>query len=183
MAGPWLKYRGHLENISGNLFLGAVNAFTGAVGEGTDQLDGTTKSFPDIARHYHEAGQPWIAVGDENWGEGSSREHAAMEPRFRGARAILVRSFARIHEANLKKQGVLALTFGDPTVYDLIGETDRISITGLADLAPGRPIACVITRTDGTTTSFSAHHTMSPEHIAWFRAGSALNIIRAGSRG
>ena len=108
MAGPWLKYRGHLENISGNLFLGAVNSFTDAVGEGKNQLDGTDESFPDIAKHYHEAGQPWIAVGDENWGEGSSREHAAMEPRFRGARAILVRSFARIHEANLKKQGVLA---------------------------------------------------------------------------
>ncbi|HKY16647.1 MAG TPA: aconitate hydratase, partial [Microthrixaceae bacterium] len=110
MAGPWLKYRGHLENISGNLFLGATNAFTGATGEGKDQLDGVTRSYPDIAKHYHEAGQPWIAVGDENWGEGSSREHAAMEPRFRGARAILVRSFARIHEANLKKQGVLPLT-------------------------------------------------------------------------
>ena len=179
MAGPWLRYRGHLENISGNLFLGAVNAFTGAVGEGKDPLDGATRPYPDIARHLHEAGQAWVAVGDENWGEGSSREHAAMEPRYRGARAIIVRSFARIHEANLKKQGVLALTFADPASYDLIGEDDRVSITGLADLAPGRPVRCVLTRPDGSTVEFDTDHTMSDEHIAWFRAGSALNIIRA----
>ncbi len=183
MAGPWLKYRGHLENISGNLFIGAVNAFTDAVGQGKDQLDGATRSFPDIAKHYHEAGQPWIAVGDENWGEGSSREHAAMEPRFRGAKAILVRSFARIHEANLKKQGVLPLTFADPSVYDLIGEDDRISIVGLAGLAPGVPVNCVLTRPDGSTVEFEANQTMSPEHIEWFQAGSALNIIRAKSLG
>ncbi|HMS14026.1 MAG TPA: aconitate hydratase [Microthrixaceae bacterium] len=183
MAGPWLKYRGHLENISGNLFLGAVNAFTDAVGEGKDQLDGATKPFPEIARHYHEAGQPWIAVGDENWGEGSSREHAAMEPRFRGAKAVLVRSFARIHETNLKKQGVLPLTFADPSDYDHIGEDDRISITGLAELAPGRPVRCIATKPDGTTVEFETLHTMSEEHIGWFRAGSALNIIRARAAG
>ena len=181
MAGPWLKYRGHLENISGNLFLGAINAFTGAAGEGVDQLDGTVKAFPEIARHNHEAGQDWVAVGDENWGEGSSREHAAMEPRFRGCRAIIVRSFARIHEANLKKQGVLALTFADPTTYDAIGQDDRISIVGLAELAPGRPVECVLHRADGTTLEFRCNHTMSEEHIEWFRAGSALNIIRARS--
>ncbi|MFZ4433669.1 MAG: aconitate hydratase [Microthrixaceae bacterium] len=179
MAGPWLKYRGHLENISGNLFLGAVNAFTGVAGEGKDQLDGTTKPYPEIARHYHEAGQPWVAVGDENWGEGSSREHAAMEPRFRGARAIIVRSFARIHETNLKKQGVLALTFADPSTYDAIGEDDRISIVGLDELAPGRQVECKLHQADGTELVFRANHTMSEEHIAWFRAGSALNIIRA----
>ena len=161
----------------------AVNAFTDAVGQGKDQLDGATRSFPDIAKHYHEAGQPWIAVGDENWGEGSSREHAAMEPRFRGAKAILVRSFARIHEANLKKQGVLPLTFADPSVYDLIGEDDRISIVGLAGLAPGVPVNCVLTRPDGSTVEFEANQTMSPEHIEWFQAGSALNIIRAKSLG
>jgi aconitate hydratase len=178
-AGKWLRYRGHLENISGNLFLGAVNAFTDAVGEGKDQLDGQTRSFPDIAKHYHEAGQPWVAVGDENWGEGSSREHAAMEPRFRGCRAIIVRSFARIHEANLKKQGVLGLTFADPASYDLIGEDDRISITGLAELAPGKPVRCTVTHPDGSTDAFVTNHTMSDEHIRWFRAGSALNIIRA----
>ncbi len=181
MAGPWLKYRGHLENISGNLFLGAVNAFTDAVGEGKDQLDGTTKSFPDIAKHYGESNQPWIAVGDENWGEGSSREHAAMEPRFRGARAILVRSFARIHEANLKKQGVLPLTFADPATYELIGEDDRISVLGLDELTSGVPVQCLITKPDGTTVDFTANHTLSPDHIKWFRAGSALNIIRASA--
>ncbi len=178
MAGPWLKYRGHLENISGNLFLGAVNAFTDAVGEGKDQLDGETKSFPDIARHYHEAGQPWVAVGDENWGEGSSREHAAMEPRFRDAKAIIVRSFARIHETNLKKQGVLGLTFAEPGTHDAIDQDDRISITGLTELAPGKPVRCELTKPDGSTLEFHCNHTMSQEHIDWFRAGSALNIIR-----
>jgi len=179
MAGPWLKYRGHLENISGNLFLGAVNAFTGEAGSGKDPLDGQTKPYPEIARHLHEAGQPWVAVGDENWGEGSSREHAAMEPRFRGAKAIIVRSFARIHETNLKKQGVLPLTFTDPAVYDLIGEDDRISITGLAQLAPGVPVACRLHHPDGSVVDFTGNQTMSPEHVEWFRAGSALNIIRA----
>ncbi|MGI9578656.1 MAG: aconitate hydratase [Microthrixaceae bacterium] len=178
MAGPWLKYRGHLENISGNLFLGAINAFTGAAGEGKDQLDGETKPFPEIARHYHEAGQPWVAVGDENWGEGSSREHAAMEPRFRDAKAIIVRSFARIHETNLKKQGVLGLTFAEPGTYDSIEEDDRISITGLADLAPGKPVRCELTKPDGSRLEFHCNHTMSEEHIEWFKAGSALNIIR-----
>jgi aconitate hydratase len=179
MAGAWLKYRGHLENISGNLFLGAVNAYGGGVGEGLDPLDGTVRSYPEIAKRLHEAGQPWVAVGDENWGEGSSREHAAMEPRFRGCRAIIVRSFARIHETNLKKQGVLPLTFADPADYDRIGEHDRISVLGLADLAPGSPVQCEIVHPDGTTEGFLANHTMSPEHIEWFRAGSALNIIRA----
>ncbi len=177
-AGPWLKYRGHLENISGNLFLGAVNAFSGAVGEGKDQLDGQTKPFPDIAKHYMQAHQPWVAIGDENYGEGSSREHAAMEPRYRGARAVITRSFARIHETNLKKQGVLPLTFADPSTYYQIGEDDRISVLGLADLAPDLPVRCRITKTDGTTIDFEANHTMSPDQIEWFRAGGALNIIR-----
>ncbi len=177
-AGPWLKYRGHLENISGNLFIGAVNAFTDEVGQGKDQLDGTTKSFPDIAKHYMEAGQSWIAIGDENYGEGSSREHAAMEPRYRGAKVVITRSFARIHEANLKKQGVLPLTFADPASYDQIGEDDRISITGLADLTPDVPVECVITKPDGTTITFQAIHTMNDEQIEWFQAGGALNIIR-----
>jgi len=183
MAGPWLTYRGHLENISGNLFLGAVNAFTGEAGRGKDQLDGQTKSFPDIAKHYHEAGLPWIAVGDENYGEGSSREHAAMEPRFRGAKVVLVRSFARIHETNLKKQGVLPLTFADPADYDHIGEDDRISVRGLADLQPEGTVTVVVTKPDGGTVTFPARHTMSEEQIGWFRAGSALNIIRARANG
>ena len=124
-AGPWLKYRGHLENISGNLFLGVVNAFTGATGEGKDQLDGETRSFPDIAKHYGTEGVRWCAIGDRNYGEGSSREHAAMEPRFRGGVVIFARSFARIHETNLKKQGLVPLTFADPATYDEIGEDDR----------------------------------------------------------
>jgi len=181
-AGPWLKYRGHLENISGNLFLGAVNAFTSRTGEGKDQLDGLTKPFPDIAKHYMQAGQPWIAIGDENYGEGSSREHAAMEPRYRGARAVITRSFARIHESNLKKQGVLALTFQDPGVYDQIGEDDRISVLGLAELAPDVAVRCRITKPDGSTVDFNGLHTMSPDQIEWFRAGGALNIIRAKSQ-
>jgi aconitate hydratase len=177
-AGPWLKYRGHLENISGNLFIGAVNAFTDEVGQGKDQLDGSTRSFPDIAKHYHEAGQPWIAIGDENYGEGSSREHAAMEPRFRGAKVVLVRSFARIHETNLKKQGVLPLTFADPAVYDLIEQDDRIDVLGLADLAPDVPVRCQIVKPDGTTIGFEGLQTMNDEQIGWFKAGGALNIIR-----
>jgi aconitate hydratase len=177
-AGPWLKYRGHLENISGNLFLGAINAFTGEAGFGQDQLDGERKSFPDIAKHYHEAGIGWVAIGDENYGEGSSREHAAMEPRFRNAKAVICRSFARIAETNLKKQGVLPLWFADPTDYDKIGEDDRIAITGLADLAPDRLVACEIHKPDGTIVAFTCSQTMNAEHIAWFRAGGALNIIR-----
>jgi aconitate hydratase len=180
-AGPWLKYRGHLENISGNLFLGAVNAFTGEAGEGKDQLDGQTKPFPEIAKHYAEEGVGWVAVGDENYGEGSSREHAAMEPRFRNGKAILVRSFARIHEANLKKQGVLALTFADPATYDQIEEDDRMSVVGLADLAPDTPVRCIIHKPDGSTVDFETTHTMNDEQIEWFTAGGALNIIRQRS--
>ncbi|MBK5222649.1 MAG: aconitate hydratase [Acidimicrobiia bacterium] len=177
-AGPWLKFRGHLENITGNLFAGAVNAFTGVAGTAKDITDGQTRAYPEIAKRYHEAGIRWIAIGDENYGEGSSREHAAMEPRYRGATAIITRSFARIHETNLKKQGVLPLTFGDPADYDKVGEDDRISILGLADLSPGVPVQGRIHHADGTTTDIELHQTMSPEQIEWFRAGSALNIIR-----
>ena len=182
-AGPWLRFRGHLENISGNLFLGTVNAFTGATGEGKDQVDGETRPYPEIARHYDEEGIGWVAIGDENYGEGSSREHAAMEPRFRGCRAVIVRSFARIAETNLKKQGVLPLTFSDPASYNEIREDDRISITGLSELAPDHPVRCVITRPDGEEIRFVATHSMSTEQIEWFRAGSALNIIRQAQNG
>jgi aconitate hydratase len=177
-AGPWLRYRGHLENISGNLFLGAVNAFTGEAGRGKSQLTGEVKSFPELAKEYHEAGIAWVAIGDENYGEGSSREHAAMEPRFRNAKAVITRSFARIHETNLKKQGVLPLTFADPSDYGRIDEDDRISILGLAELAPDAPVRCRITKPDGTTVDFECEHTMNHEQIEWFRAGGALNIIR-----
>jgi aconitate hydratase len=179
-AGPWLRYRGHLENISGNLFLGVVNAFRDDVeaGHGKDPLDGEIRSFPDIAKHLHEAGVPWCAVGDENYGEGSSREHAAMEPRFRGAKVIFARSFARIHETNLKKQGVLALTFSDPSTYDLIAEDDKLSVVDLGNLRPDRAVRCLIHKPDGSSAEFLATHTMSDEQIEWFKAGSALNIIR-----
>ncbi len=182
MAGPWLKYRGHLENISGNLYLGAVNAFTNdgddyEVGFGKNQLTGETQTFPEIAKAYHEAGQPWVVIGDENMGEGSSREHAAMEPRFRLGLVAIARSFARIHETNLKKQGMLPMTFADPATYDLIGEDDRINVTGLPPV-PGEPIDCQIVKPDGTTIDFQGVHTFSPEQVEWFRAGSALNVVR-----
>ena len=182
-AGKWLKYRGHLENISGNLFLGVVNAFDGATGEGKHVTEGETRSYPDLAKQYAEAGIRWCAVGDANYGEGSSREHAAMEPRYRNGVVILARSFARIHETNLKKQGVLPLTFADPATYDQIDEDDRISVLGLADLTPDQPVRCRITKPDGTTIDFETTHTFSPEQIEWFRAGSALNIIRARQAG
>ncbi|MDP7068219.1 MAG: aconitate hydratase, partial [Acidimicrobiales bacterium] len=180
MAGPWLKYRGHLENISGNLYLGAVNAFDGYdVGHGKNQLTGETQTFPDIARSYHEAAQGWVVIGDENMGEGSSREHAAMEPRFRGGLVAIARSFARIHETNLKKQGMLPLTFADPEDYNRVGEDDRITVRSLNDLAPGQPVSVEVRSSDGETWSFSTNHSFSPEQIEWFRAGSALNIIKA----
>jgi len=177
-AGKWLTYRGHLENISGNLFIGAVNAFGGAVGEGLDTIDGSRRSYPDIAKHYGESGVQWCAIGDQNYGEGSSREHAAMEPRFRGGVVIFARSFARIHETNLKKQGLVPLTFADPKTYDLIEETDRINVHNLPPV-PDQPVKCSITKADGSTVEFEAKHTFSPEQVEWFKAGSALNIVRA----
>tara|TARA_Y100000758_G_scaffold6176_1_gene5126 strand:- start:174 stop:1985 length:1812 start_codon:yes stop_codon:yes gene_type:complete len=180
MAGPWLKYRGHLENISGNLYLGAVNAYDGyEVGHGKNQLTGETATFPDIARSYHEAGQGWVVIGDENMGEGSSREHAAMEPRFRRGLVAIARSFARIHETNLKKQGMLALTFADPEDYERIEQDDRIAVRSLGELAPERQVVAEVTKPDGSTWSFKTDHSFSAEQIEWFRAGSALNIIKA----
>jgi len=177
-AGPWLRYRGHLENISGNLYLGAVNAFSGAVGEGVDPLDGQVKAFPEVAKSLKASGQRWAMVGDENYGEGSSREHAAMEPRFMGGAVILARSFARIAETNLKKQGLLPLWFADPSTYDAIQADDRLSVLGLADLAPGVDTPCRLHHADGTTLDFTCTHSLSAEHIRWFRAGGALNLLR-----
>ncbi len=165
-------------DISRNLFLGAINAFTGEPGTGLCAIHGQAEPLPDVAQHYRDAGQPWVAVGDENYGEGSSREHAAMEPRFLGGRVVMVRSFARIHETNLKKQGVLPLVFADPATYDLIGPDDRISVLGLAGLAPGVPVPCRLYRPDGSELEFECTHSLSPEHVEWFRAGSALNLIR-----
>jgi aconitate hydratase len=180
MAGPWLKYRGHLENISGNLYLGAVNAYDGyEVGYGKNQLTGETQTFPDMARAYHEAGQPWVVIGDENMGEGSSREHAAMEPRFRLGLVAIARSFARIHETNLKKQGMIPLTFADPADYDSIGEDDRIAVRNLGTLAPEQQVSIEVTPPSGDTWTFQTNHTFSDDQILWFKAGSALNVIRS----
>ncbi|MGK7346769.1 MAG: aconitate hydratase [Candidatus Nitrospinota bacterium M3_3B_026] len=181
-AGPWLKFRGHLDNISDNMFTGAMNAFTGETGTGANVItEETGKPFQEIARDYKSKGQRWVVVGDENYGEGSSREHAAMSPRFLGAAAVLVRSFARIHEANLKKQGVLPLTFADPADYDKVAERDSVSIRGLSELAPGRPVTVVLKHEDGSEEAFEAMHSLNEEQIEWFKAGSALNRIRAAS--
>ncbi|MET0421110.1 MAG: aconitate hydratase, partial [Acidimicrobiia bacterium] len=178
-AGPWLKYRGHLDNISGNLFIGVNNAFhLDEAGTGIDVRDGSVASLPDLARSYKGDGIAWVAIGDENYGEGSSREHAAMEPRFQNGKAVIVRSFARIHEANLKKQGVLALTFANPDDYERVQVDDTIDIVGLADLAPGNPVTVRLHHADGNVDEIETTHTMSDEHIAWFRAGSALNVLR-----
>lgn len=176
-AGKWLKYRGHLENISGNLFAGAVNAFTGVAGDAVDFTDGATRTYPDIAKNWSSQGIRWVAIGDRNYGEGSSREHAAMEPRWRGGVAIITRSFARIHETNLKKQGLVPLTFADPDTYDLVEEGDRISILNLPPV-PGQQVQCQIVKADGSTVDFLANHTFSDEQVEWFKAGSALNIVR-----
>ncbi len=177
-AGKWLTYRGHLENISGNLFIGAVNAYNEAVGEGLDITDGQRRLYPDVAKNYSKANIRWCAIGDQNYGEGSSREHAAMEPRFRGGVVIFARSFARIHETNLKKQGLVPLTFSDPDTYNKIEESDRISVLNLPPV-PDKPMQCRITKADGSTIDFEAKHTFSPEQVEWFKAGSALNIVRA----
>ena len=183
MAGPWLKYRGHLENISGNLYLGAVNAYEGyEVGYGKNQLNGEIQTFPDIAKAYHEANQHWIVIGDENMGEGSSREHAAMEPRFRLGLVAIARSFARIHETNLKKQGMLPLTFADPKDYDKIDEDDRITIRNLSELSPGIPVTVEVTKDNGNAFTFQTTHTFSQDQIEWFTSGSALNVIRAQTK-
>ena len=175
-AGPWLRFRGHLDRISDNMFLGAVNAFTGETGKGVNPLTGaSSQPFATTARALKAQGVEWMVVGDENYGEGSSREHAAMSPRYLGCVAVIVRSFARIHETNLKKQGVLPLTFIDPADYDTFEQNDRVSITGLYTLEPGKPVTVQIKKADGRVVSIQARHTMTREQIAWFKAGSALN--------
>jgi aconitate hydratase len=177
-AGPWLKYRGHLDNISNNMFLGAINAFNGDAGKVTNMFTGNKAETPKIAREYKASGHRWVVVGDENYGEGSSREHAAMSPRFLSAAAVIVKGFARIHETNLKKQGVLPLTFANPADYDLVQEGDKISITGLTALAPGKDLSCTLTHKDGSKKTISLKHTMNAEQIKWFQAGSALNVLK-----
>jgi aconitate hydratase len=180
MAGPWLKYRGHLDNISNNMLIGAVNAYNDATNKVKNQLTGEYGEVPATQRHYKKEGIGTIVVGDENYGEGSSREHAAMEPRFLGVRAILVKSFARIHETNLKKQGMLALTFANPSDYDLIQEDDMLDILGLTTFAPGKPLQIVLNHKDGSTHTITANHTYNEGQIEWFKAGAALNLIKAG---
>jgi aconitate hydratase len=178
MAGPWLKYRGHLDNISNNMLIGAINAFNNQPNLIKNQITGNYEEVPKTARMYKSQGIGSVVVGDENYGEGSSREHAAMEPRHLGVRAVLVRSFARIHEANLKKQGMLALTFANREDYDKIAENDLIDITGLTTFAPGRPLMVKLHHDNGTTDTFEANHTYNENQIGWFKAGSALNLIR-----
>ncbi len=179
-AGKWLKYRGHLDNISNNMLLGAVNAFTGKAGLGKNILTSEHDlEFAQIARDYKKKGVHWIIVGDENYGEGSSREHAAMSPRFLGALAVIVKSFARIHETNLKKQGALALAFVNPSDYEKIQEADRVTIKGLTKFAPGVDLAAEIAHSDGKKEIIQLKHTYNAEQIKWFQAGSALNLLRA----
>ncbi len=178
MAGPWLKYRGHLDNISNNLLIGAVNDFNGKTNLVKNQITGEYGEVPATARYYKKDGFGSIIVGDENYGEGSSREHAAMEPRHLGARAVLVRSFARIHETNLKKQGMLALTFANPADYGKIQENDTIDILGLKEFAAGKPLTIVLHHADGKKEEFKANHTYNENQLEWFRAGGALNLIR-----
>lgn len=178
MAGPWLRYRGHLENISKNLLMGAVNYFNGESNKVVNQTNKKVTPVYEAAEQYKKDGTGSIVVGDENYGEGSSREHAAMEPRFMGVKAVLVRSFARIHETNLKKQGVLALTFADKNDYEKIREDDTIDIIGLIDFEPNKPLTVVLRHVDGTNETFPVNHSYNWNQIKWFKAGSALNLIK-----
>lgn len=180
-GGKWLNYRGHLDKISDNMLLGADNAFiSGEIGKGINQLTGAKQEFAQIARDYQKAGKGWMIVGDENYGEGSSREHAAMSPRYLGCTAVIVKSFARIHETNLKKQGVLALHFVNPQDYEKIQEKDILAIHGLKDLAPGKNLFLELKHADGASEKIEVKHTYNEEQLKWFKAGSALNLIRAG---
>lgn len=179
MAGPWLRFRGHLDNISNNMLIGAVNAFNQEANKVKNQLTGEYAAVPAVARAYKAAGVPSIVVGDQNYGEGSSREHAAMEPRFLGVKAVLVKSFARIHETNLKKQGMLALTFANEADYDKIKEDDTFNFIDLTSFTAGKPLTIEITHADGSVESILANHTYNDSQIGWFKAGSALNLIAA----
>jgi aconitate hydratase len=182
-AGPWLKYRGHLDNISNNLFLTAVNAENGEMNNIRNQLTNEFGKVNDTARYYKSKGVNWVAIGDENYGEGSSREHAALEPRHLGGRAIIVKSFARIHETNLKKQGMLPLTFANPADYDKIQPSDKISIVGLTSFAPGKPLKAVLKHKDGSKDEITLNHTFNEQQIEWFKAGSALNRMKQVAAG
>jgi aconitate hydratase len=183
MAGPWLRFRGHLDNIANNTLTGAVNAFNGQTNNVKNVLTGEHGQVPAVQRAYKAAGVPTLVVGDHNYGEGSSREHAAMQPRHLGVKAILVKSFARIHETNLKKQGMLALTFQNEADYDLFQENDAIDFVDLVDFAPGKPLTLVLKHADGTQDSVQANHTYNDQQIGWFQAGSALNLIKRQQQG
>jgi len=177
-AGSWLRYRGHLDKFSDNMFMGAANAYTGEAGKGRNVLTGQTgQSFSSIARDYKAKGVKWVVIGDANYGEGSSREHAALSPRLLGGAAVIVRSFARIHESNLKKQGLLALAFQNPADYDRIREDDRISLVGLREMAPGKPVECIVKHADGTSETLRLSHSFAASQLEWFRKGSALNLF------
>ena len=178
MAGPWLKFRGHLDNISNNMLIGAINAYNKETNKVKNQLSGEYAAVPDTARAYKAAGIGSVVVGDENYGEGSSREHAAMEPRHLGVRAVIVKSFARIHETNLKKQGMLGLTFADKADYDKVQEDDSIDIVGLTEFAPGEQLTVVLNHADGTKDEIKVNHTYNAQQIEWFKKGGALNVIR-----
>jgi len=178
-AGAWLFYRGHLDKISDNIFLGAINAYNDEVGKGKNMLSGKIEPFPQIAKQYKEKKIRWIVIGDNNYGEGSSREHAAMSPRYLGCVTVIAKSFARIHETNLKKQGVLALTFENPRDYEKIRETDRISLVGLDRLEQGKPVKCYIHHEDSSKEEITLRHSYNRFQIEWFRAGSALNLLRS----
>ncbi len=177
-AGPWLRFRGHLDNISNNMFSGAVNAFTGEPGNAKNQLTGESQPYHEIARAYLAAGKNWVVVGDANYGEGSSREHAAMSPRHMGGRAVITRSFARIHETNLKKQGILPLTFADTADYELVQEGDTVDLTGIVTITPGSVITAFFKHADGTISEITLKHSLNKEQIDWFKSGSALNFLR-----
>jgi aconitate hydratase len=180
-AGPWLRYRGHLDRFSDNMFMGAVNAFSGVAGVGRNMVSGAGgEAFAAIARDYKARGIKWVAIGDANYGEGSSREHAALSPRLLGGVAVIARGFARIHESNLKKQGLLALTFAEPGDYDRIREDDRVSLVGLSELAPGVAVRCLVAHADGSGETLLLSHSFSAAQLAWFRAGGALNLVRGG---
>jgi aconitate hydratase len=178
MAGPWLRFRGHLDNISNNMLIGAVNAFNGETNKVKNQLTGAYDAVPAVQRNYKASGIATVVVGDQNYGEGSSREHAAMEPRHLGVRAVIVKSFARIHETNLKKQGMLGLTFVNEEDYDLIHEDDTFNFIDLVEFAPGKPLTAEVVHADGSKDMIKLNHTYNDQQIGWFRAGSALNLIR-----
>jgi len=178
MAGPWLRYRGHLDNISNNCLIGAVNAYNKKTNFVKNQLNGEYGGVPDTQRAYKAASIRTVVVGDHNYGEGSSREHAAMEPRHLGVAAVLVKSFARIHETNLKKQGMLGLTFATESDYDLIQEDDTFNFVDIADFAPGKPLTIEVVHADGSKDTVLANHTYNEAQIGWYREGSALNVIK-----